>query len=434
MDLAFFKTSVCWFFIFLVEFSEKMSKVHGRLMRPAFIGRMKMQFFYDPYILLLFAIIIGQFIGRVEYNNFKLGSAATLFAGLLMSYFRFLAIKHQQMDLAESSQVIISKQLFVISLIGFIASVGLLASSNIKKALKENGYKFVVLSFVITFTGATCTYLLGTYLLPQTSASVIGTYVGALTSSPGLATALEIGKGFGVGGEALIGLGYSVAYIPGVLLVILYVQFEGRKIKVQQREETVDNIVEQAEDVYQEVPFSVAALGFVAGIGILIGRLSIDFGESIGTISLGKTGGVLLSALFFGYRQQFMGMSFNMDRMVLKGIRDISLNIFLAIVGINYGYQVILLGQSAGVALFIVGMITAALSISVGYLVGYKVLKIERVPLVGGLCGGMTSTPGLASAIEAIESDEVTVFYGATYPFALLFMIFFTNIVSKLLI
>ncbi|SCG82168.1 hypothetical protein DW1_0557 [Proteiniborus sp. DW1] len=43
----------------------------------------------------------------------------------------------------------------------------------------------------------------------------------------------------------------------------------------------------------------------------------------------------------------------------------------------------------------------------------------------------MTSTPGLAASMEVTDSDDVTVYYGAAYPFALLFKIIFTNILFK---
>jgi putative transport protein len=383
----------------------------------------------DPLILLFLAILIGQLIGRVEWKQFKLGSSGSLFAGLLMSYLYIQYCKQDGIQLLDN-QKIVASQLFSLSLIGFIASVGLLAAKDIQKTLRENGKNFVILSFVVTLTGAICTYFFGTYILP--SASVMGTYVGALTSSPGLATALESGSQFGVNGEAMIGLGYSVAYVPGVLLVILYVQLEGRQI-AKEFKVNRGSLQVHEEEQEKDLSFSVLSFAFVAALGVLIGHLSIDLGDVLGRFSLGKTGGVLISALFLGQQREFLGLSFEMKPAVLKGIRDIALNMFLAIVGINYGYQVILLGKSVGALLLLAGLVTGGLSIGVGYFVGRKILKIDRVPLVGGLCGGMTSTPGLASAIEAIESDELTVFYGATYPFALLFMILFTNVIAQLL-
>lgn len=390
-----------------------------------------MELITNPYFLLLTAIVLGQFIGKIDYKNFSLGSSGSLFAGLLLSYLYDQYIKTTGISLG-GDYILVSKQLFGMSLIGFIASVGLLAGPDIEKALRQNGIKFLILSFVVTFTGAVSTFLLSQWVLMSSKASMIGTYVGALTSSPGLATALENGKLFGGQGEALIGLGYSVAYVPGVILVILFVQIQGRLLKECTMPRQV--LLNKGQTSGEQVTFSVKNFAFVTLVGVIIGSIQVPLGSIIGFFSLGKTGGVLMSALYFGHKGRCLGMSFNLNVTTLKGIRDISLNIFLAIVGLNYGYQVIHLGRSAGVTLLIAGVITGGLSILVGYIVGSRFLAIERVPLVGGLCGGMTSTPGLASTIESIDSDEITVYYGATYPFALLFMILFTNILSKLAI
>ncbi|NLY82398.1 MAG: hypothetical protein GX078_06440, partial [Clostridiales bacterium] len=45
---------------------------------------------------------------------------------------------------------------------------------------------------------------------------------------------------------------------------------------------------------------------------------------------------------------------------------------------------------------------------------------------------GMTSTPGLGAATDALDSEDPAAGYGATYPFALFGMIMFTIILHKL--
>jgi len=52
--------------------------------------------------------------------------------------------------------------------------------------------------------------------------------------------------------------------------------------------------------------------------------------------------------------------------------------------------------------------------------------------LVGAICGGMTSTPGLGAAIEAVGGEEPAAGYGAIYPFALLGMVIFSIILHNL--
>ena len=96
--------------------------------------------------------------------------------------------------------------------------------------------------------------------------------------------------------------------------------------------------------------------------------------------------------------------------------------------GLTYGYQAVSAIYQSGIQLLGIGLLTGSLSIAMGYFVGKHVLKIESVYLIGGICGGMTSTPGLAAAIDSFESEDVVTGYGATYPFALIFMILYTNL------
>jgi len=65
------------------------------------------------------------------------------------------------------------------------------------------------------------------------------------------------------------------------------------------------------------------------------------------------------------------------------------------------------------------------MAVIIGYLVGRYIFKLNLIMLIGAICGGMTSTPGLGAAIEAVGSDEPAAGYVAIYPFALLGMVIF---------
>ncbi|GAH20594.1 unnamed protein product, partial [marine sediment metagenome] len=68
---------------------------------------------------------------------------------------------------------------------------GLLAAKDIGIIIKKYGSKFIILGFLITFIGAAATYGMALILPGINSYEVTGVYTGALTSSPGLAAALE---------------------------------------------------------------------------------------------------------------------------------------------------------------------------------------------------------------------------------------------------
>jgi len=397
----------------------------------------------NPFVLMFGCIFLGKFIGLLEVKGVSLGSSGGLFVGLGISYIVTRILLGQNPDF-EAGRNFISGELFSLSLILFIASVGLAAARNIRSIIKNNGVKFIILALVVTGTGALST--LGLLQLFQTQAleSVVGTFSGALTSSPGLAAAIESAESIG-GQEALVGLGYSIAYVPGVVIVILFVQIltkyyrernllhqelgsDPEKIKIYERQQKKEK-EEQKKLLHR---FSVTGFSLVCASGVLLGSLSIPLGETLGDFSLGATGGVLIMALFLGDRKKIGRVNFQMDEKVLGVTRDLSLKMFLAIVGLNYGYEAITLIGTTGAALLLIGFTTGVLSILIGYLVGAKLLKLKPLYLIGGLCGGMTSTPGLAAAIEATDSNEVAVAYGATYPFALFFMILFINIIFQI--
>ena len=52
--------------------------------------------------------------------------------------------------------------------------------------------------------------------------------------------------------------------------------------------------------------------------------------------------------------------------------------------------------------------------------------------LAGAFCGSLTTTPGLAAAINALKSDKPASSYGAVYPIALLVKVIVVIILHKL--
>lgn len=86
---------------------------------------------------------------------------------------------------------VIHTYFFSAALIVFVAAVGLLAAKDLGIVLKKYGAKFVVLGLLITFIGAGATYACTAFCKGTNQYAVTGVYTGAMTSSPGLASALE---------------------------------------------------------------------------------------------------------------------------------------------------------------------------------------------------------------------------------------------------
>lgn len=388
----------------------------------------------------------------------------------------------------------ISTDLFNLFLILFIAAVGLLAGKDLKGVLKRYGAKLIIIGFVITFTGVAITYGFLATNKQYSPHQISGIYAGALTSSPGLAASLDAAKEHGneiastYGSmstedknkvlkmidksgnltaentreltdeqkaavikttQADVSSGFTAAFPFGVVSIILSVVLIPKIFRInveKEKEEFAESMKMFAGDdekeaaidgeaakkkPIKEVGFDLVAFALVCFVGYIIGSINIPLGK-LGHFSLGTPGGVLMSALIFSNVGQLGMIHFRMDGKILGAIRQFGLVCFLATVGLTYGYDVISIFAGAGVWLAMMGLVVVLVSILMGFIVGRYVFKLNWVILAGAICGGMTSTPGLGAAVDAIGSDDAATGYGATYPFALLCKVLFITILYRL--
>ena len=443
----------------------------------------------NPFVLMMLTVFLGMFFGKIRFGKFTFGISGCLFVGLVIGWwiYRFANTfsntapsYHTALQLIKRG--VVDKSFFTLFLILFIAAVGLLAAKDIGTIIKKYGSKFIILGFLITFIGAISTYGMTLILPGLNSYEVSGVYTGALTSSPGLAAALESVREHAArltedydslseskkqeilklinispkteivdslteeqknkymkSAEAGIGIGHSVGYPFGVLIVILAVNFLPIIFKIDvkkereifSREINENRISSSINGDQLTVRFDLTAFIVACFLGYTLGKLQFDLGP-LGKVGLGSTGGVLLSSLILGHIGKIGILHFRMDNKILGVIREISLAFFLAIVGLRYGFYAFTALSGSGIYLVVTSLVVGFLAITIGYLVGRYIFKINWILLSGALCGGMTSTPGLGAAIEAVGSDEPAAGYGAIYPFALLGMVIFSIILHNL--
>ncbi|TCO71350.1 aspartate-alanine antiporter-like transporter [Marinisporobacter balticus] len=448
----------------------------------------------NPFILMFVAVFTGMLFGKIRFGKFNFGVSGTLFTGLLigwwvLGYGKGFGEGDAAYKAAEKliKAGVIDKSFFSLFLILFVAAVGLLAAKDMGAVLKKYGAKFVILGFLITFLGATATYGM-TLLSPALGLSsnpyeISGVYTGALTSSPGLAAAIETAKGHSThkaeiyetlsddekakvlfvldatGGltpentpilsnaqkaeliknaEAGIGVGHAIGYPFGVLIVILCVNFFpklfGMNVEEEQkmfRQEMAEAKASSGGKEIEETSFDLTAFAIACFFGYTIGLFKIKL-PYLGDFSLGATGGVLIGSLILGHIGKIGALNFRMNNKILGVVRQLSLAFFLAIVGLRYGFKVFDALLGTGWYLAIVSLVVGVVAMTVGFFIGRYVLKINWIMLSGAICGGMTSTPGLGAAVDAIGSDDPAAGYGATYPAALLGMVLFTIILHNL--
>lgn len=401
-------------------------------------------FITNHFVLIFVSVVTGLLIGKIELGKFKLGNSGGLFTGLIIGWYIYKKYAFPYENLKDTPAYaakilkygLVPSDLFLFSLILFVAAVGLLASKDLGKVLKKYGLKFVFLGFIITFTGAAICYMMTLLSKGQNPYAVSGVYTGALTSSPGLAAALETVSSYGNDAESMVGFGYAIAYVPGVFIVILFIQFLPYIFKMDMETEKalfiqeMQSIKDQSKKI--EEKFDIIAFVFACLVGFFLGKIKIYLGPTIKYFSLGSTGGVLVSSLILGYIGKIGPMNFRMSDKILCAIQELSLSFFLAMVGLKYGYTTIGSITGSGTYLIYISFLCGLSALFVGFIIGRYIFKINWIMLSGALCGGMTSTPGLGAAIEATKSNDVAAGYGATYPFALLGMILFTILLYRI--
>jgi putative transport protein len=382
--------------------------------------------------LVVVAAFAGNHLGKLNVGKFSLGESGALVAGMTLPLF------------LRNYSLLIPSWLIKISLIFFIATVGLIAGKKIQTVIKSHGFKFALLGLSITFIGALTSYIVVLTLPTLSKGHAAGTYVGALTSSPGLASALEsatdYGKIMGSNYSADVGIAYAISYPIGVLLVILSTKLLPQvfNIGTQNKELTSSHALNATADITGNKPVNMQkAISFVLSfaicciLGYLLGNIALPL-YKIGYFKLGTTGGVLLSSLALGYQRKVFFLDFRINEKVLNKVRSLSLLIFLSSIGLKYGSLFFKTLSFNLIGILFASLVAGSISILFGFWVGHRIFKLDWPLLLGALCGGMTSTPGLGAAIEAVNSDEPVLGYGATYPFALFGMVLFTKMIFVL--
>ncbi|MHA7945007.1 aspartate:alanine exchanger family transporter [Formosa sp. 3Alg 14/1] len=160
-----------------------------------------MEFLNATYLALFLIICIGFIIGNIKVKGISLDVSAIIFVALLFG--------HLGVELPDILQKI--------GLILFIYTIGLQAGPGFFESFRENGKNLVIIAALIVFSAAFITFLSIQFMGIDKSIA-IGLMAGALTSTPGLATAIDVTQ------SPLASIGYGIAYPFGVIGVILFVK------------------------------------------------------------------------------------------------------------------------------------------------------------------------------------------------------------------
>ena len=221
-------------------------------------------------------------------------------------------------------------------------------------------------------------------------------------------------------------VGNGIAYIFGVIGVVLFVQLIPKFLKADMAVERAKlagadksagasgdepTEVKQTRKLIEIDGFGIAPFAIAAIIGMLLG--SIKFGA----FSLTTTGGCLLTALVFGHFSHFGPIKVMPPVQTLKVFREFGLMMFLIGAGVAGGAKFVQYFQPV---YFLYGAVMTLVPMLMGFIFAKFILKLNLLNTLGSITGGMTSTPALGTLISVAGTEDVAAAYASTYPIALI--------------
>ncbi|MDP4879002.1 MAG: hypothetical protein NWR36_03875 [Opitutales bacterium] len=167
-------------------------------------------------------------------------------------------------------------------------------------------------------------------------------------------------------------------------------------------------------------------------LGIIVGLIPIGLPNST-PITLGLAGGPLLVALILGHFGRVGRIVGHIPRPTRLLLQELGLVFFLANAGVRGGGSMIATLQEYGPVLFGLGVCVSTLPLMVAWPLARKFFKLDPLQALGGICGGMTSTPALGAITAKSDSQVPVVSYVSAYPIALIVMIIIAKILIGLL-
>lgn len=390
-------------------------------------------------VFCVFAIAaIGYALGRITIKGVNLGTAGVFIVALIFGCFFYDSLGTQLPDYTSNALKIVEN----IGLILFVTSVGFIAGPKFFSNMKKNFTSYVLLGLVIIIAGGitalACIFIgkaTGETNIEKLSAIVSGLFAGALTSTPAFSAAKASVATEEL--EQLVSVGYGIAYIFGVIGVVLFVQIMPKILKADMKKERELLVAASSADSKKQTPnlieldgFGIAPFAIAAIIGIVVGMIRIPLtanGLSGTTFSLTTTGGCLLASLVFGHYGRCGRISLMPQNATLKVFRELGLMLFLIGAGISGGARFV---QEFKIDYFFYGVLMTTIPMIVGFFFAKYILKISLFNTLGSITGGMTSTPALGTLIHVAGTEDVAAAYAATYPIALIAVV----LVSQLLI
>ncbi len=178
-----------------------------------------MELLTNSYFALFLIVALGFILGRIKIGGLSLDVSAVIFVALIFGHYG----------------IVIPKDFQQLGLVLFIFTIGMQAGPGFFESFKKEGRKLALFAtLLIVIAGIITVGIVALFHIDQNIA--IGLFTGALTSTPGLAAAIDYTN------SPLASIGYGVGYPFGVIGVILFIRFLPKIIGVP---------LKKAEEDYQ---------------------------------------------------------------------------------------------------------------------------------------------------------------------------------------
>lgn len=220
----------------------------------------------------IFAIMmLGYALGRITVKGIELGTAGVFIVALLYGCFFYHNLDHHLTVKTVQFTTNALKIIENLGLILFVSAVGFIAGPKFFGNLKKNFKSYVLLGLLIIVAGGiACTICIfieraiNTNLtFDEITAMVVGIFSGALTSTPAFSASKEA---VAAELESVVSVRYGIAYLYGVIGVVLFVQIVPKLLGADMEEER-KKLVAAEESAKKQLPSNLIemdAFGFFA--------------------------------------------------------------------------------------------------------------------------------------------------------------------------
>ena len=355
----------------------------------------------NTVFMIFLTLVLGYAFGRINFAGVKFGTSGVLIVALI-----FGALGMEVPAIIGTAGLAL-----------FLACVGLSAGPSFITNLKANFWGFLATTAAILVSaGGTVALAVKVFKLPMDLA--LGVMAGAMTSTASLATTKEL-----FGDQSAAGVGYGLAYVFGIISVVMFVQLVPKFLKAD---------IEAENAKLPDPPLSKSesdkSLLTVDGPGVFVVCVAIALGALIGAVelplgggssfSLGTGGGAIIAGIVVSAIGHCGKIKLTAPKSTLVPLRDLGIAWFLLQNGAGAGPRFVSTLQKYGIMLFLVGALMSCVSILLAYIVARYLCKMPLFGALGATTGAMTSAPSLNALITVTGNDKAASFYAACQPIA----------------